>query len=86
MVSMAPNKPSSHLIALSALAGTLGGIVRPIRLAVEDYYEFEAGRLFDREIYGFGNLLRLISVVALFAGCATMAMFFRMLLIWDCST
>ena len=39
-----------------------------------------------REIYGFGNLSRLISVVALFVGCATMAMFFRMLLIWDCST
>ena len=35
---------------------------------------------------GFSNLSRLISVVALFVGCVTMAMFFRMLLIWDCST
>jgi hypothetical protein len=66
---MAPNKPSSHLIALSARAGTLGGIVRPIRLAVVRFImNSNLIGCSTREIYGFGNILRLISVVALFVG------------------
>ena len=51
------------------------------RFQIDD--ELELLRPLHREIYGFGNL---ISVVALFVGCATMAVFFRRLLIWDCST
>jgi hypothetical protein len=76
-----------HLITLSARNSTDCGIVRPICFGCRKiHHETEAGRLFVREIRGFGNLLKLIIVVALFVACATMAMFFRILLIWDCST